>query len=37
MITAECCQELIMKFISVLEVEQDCWFYQDGAKTLQQI
>jgi hypothetical protein len=34
MITAECRQELIINFISVLEVdEQDCWFYQDGAKT----
>jgi hypothetical protein len=32
MITAERYQELIMNFISLLEVdEQDCWFQQDGA------
>jgi hypothetical protein len=32
MITAECYKELIINFISFLEVdEQDCWFQQDGA------
>jgi hypothetical protein len=32
MATAECYQELIINFISLLEVdEQDCWFQQDGA------
>jgi hypothetical protein len=32
MVTAEHYQELIMNFISLLEVdEQDCWFQQDGA------
>jgi hypothetical protein len=32
MITAEHNQELMINFISLLEVdEQDCWFQQDGA------
>jgi hypothetical protein len=32
MITAECYQELIMNFISLLEADkQDYWFQQDGA------
>jgi hypothetical protein len=31
-ITAECYQEFIVNFISLLEVDkQDCWFQQDGA------
>jgi hypothetical protein len=30
--TAERYQELVINFISLLEVdEQDCWFQQDGA------
>jgi hypothetical protein len=30
-VTAEGYQEMIMNFISLLEVEQDCWLQQDGA------